>query len=1247
MSDSNKWTAEQLAAIETSGCDLLVAAAAGSGKTAVLVERIIKKVTNWEKAIDIDKLLVVTFTNAAASEMRERIGDAITKELDINPESKVFQRQLTLLPKASITTIHSFCLDVIRNNFHEINIDPNFRIADETETILLMQEGIEELFDLKYEAEDNEGFLSLVESYGGNKSDEKLEEIIIDVYKFSQSSPWPEKWLLAAAEDFNVDENFKFEESKWARCLLKNIKIEVSGLAANMGRAIDIIRANDELGVYLDNFTDEMNQIKGIIEHSELSWNSLYEYLNGISFNKLKPCKNCDETLKKYVTDIRNNVKKKVKDIQSNLMGIDEERLKKEMQGLYPMMKALSEIVIEFKEIYSEKKKDRGIIDFNDIEHYALNILTGVDEKGYVIPSNAALQYKERFEEVLVDEYQDSNLVQEVILSMVSRREEGNMNLFMVGDVKQSIYRFRQAMPELFLRKYNEFSEKEGDQRKITLFKNFRSRREVVEGVNYIFKQIMSENIGELNYNEREALNFGANFPEPPDENLAAGPIELHIVENGKKDDEEIEDIEETQEGEVDIDAEEDVDSVGLEARLVAKRIKAMVEGNNEKELKVYDKNLKAYRKIEYKDIVILLRTTKNWSNIFLDEFSRAGIPAFADTGMGYFETIEIKTMLSLLQVIDNPMQDIPLIAVLRSPMFSFTPEELIDIRLQGEGKSFYDALKLTAEDSISGTSIKAKDFLNKLHDWQIKSVYTPIDEFLWIIYMETGYFGYVSAMPGGVQRQANLKVLFERARQYENTSYRGLFNFITFINKLKRSSGDMGSAKILGENENVVRIMSIHKSKGLEFPVVIVSGMGKGFNMLDLRKGILFHKELGYGPDFVDHKRRYSFSSTMKEAIKTKIRIETLSEEMRVLYVAFTRSKEKLIITGSVRDIEKAAMKWGSSSERIEGKLSEYSILSSKCFLDWICPAVMNHKAGEKLTEAAGMDVKLTLDDESEWEVKTFTRRVILEGESTGAEAEAAAEEDSITAENLDKEKSYSPYSEEIRARLDFKYKYERAYGIPAKLSVSELKRAKNHELQDEDAAQLFNRAVLKRPVFMEEKQGLTAAERGTLMHLVMQHISFERTNGINEIRAQIKDMVKGDIIREFEAEAVNPRKIEAFFKSDLGVRMKNSPRAIRELPFTVELSAAEVYSDLPPDRYNDEKIMLQGVIDCFFEEAGEYVLLDYKTDYVAEGEIDTIKERYRLQIDCYARALERITGKTVKGKYIYLFSNGEIIKY
>lgn len=1239
MSNGTKWTDDQLLAIETQNCDLLVAAAAGSGKTAVLVQRIISKVTSLTSPVDIDSLLVVTFTNAAAAEMRERIGEAITKELDNNPDSKLLLRQLTLLQKASITTVHSFCLEVIRNNFHIINIDPNFRIADETEGILLKREAMQELFDNCYENPDNEGFLALVEAYGGTKSDEKVEEIVSRIYSFSESSPWPEKWLLDAAEAFNIDEDFDFGKSKWAISLLSNVKIELTGYLANMNRALEVIRGNNGLLPYLDTFTEERNMIEDIIHNKELIWEDIYNSIENISFGRLKTVKNADEEEKKYVSDIRKKVKEGIKKIQDTVIGTSNENINREIMELYPFMKSLSDLTIEFKHRYGEKKKERGIIDFSDIEHYALSILTETDDRGEITASETAKLYKNRFSEVMVDEYQDSNLVQEVLLSMVSRSLEGKPNRFMVGDVKQSIYRFRQAMPELFLGKYNSYIEGAGSERKITLYKNFRSRKEILEGVNHIFSQIMSENLGELSYTEREFLNPGAVFEEFMGEGLYGGPIELNVIENNKSEENDGDNDNDNDDIQFDgTEEQEEVDNIQLEARFSAKRIRELIDSSGDNEFKVFDKSLKTYRKVEYRDIVILLRATKNWSESFLEELGRESIPAFSDGGVGYFETIEIKTILSLLQIIDNPIQDIPLLAVLRSPIFAFTPEELIDIRTVYPEENFYNAIERFSMEETNALSIKLTDFLEKLKRWKDISIYTPVDEFLWQLFSESGYLSYVSAMPGGALRQANLKVLFQRARQFEQTSYRGLFNFINFINKLKQSNGDMGSAKILGENENVVRIMSIHKSKGLEFPVVIVAGAGKGFNMLDLRGSILYHNELGFGPDYVDIYKRYTYSSTIKEAIKTKMRLETLSEEMRVLYVAFTRAKEKLIITGCIKNIEKAAGRWENASELIEGKLSEFEILTSKCYLDWICPSVINHIEGKRL---------LNYETEKEegytpinWKINVIKRSMIIEDEPSDIEE--------TEEEELQEEKTTEGiYIEELDRRLSFIYPYDMSHRIPAKLSVSEIKRKFNEALADEEASTLFKTVELRRPVFLQRENKMTGAEKGTIMHLMMQHIDFTAEPNIENIKQQIENMVTAELLTKLEASTLNIKRIQGFLTSSLGVRLRASGNIIRELPFSIELPVTEVYRELSIQTYEQETIMLQGVIDCFFEEAGEYVLLDYKTDYATYESLGEIKERYRLQLEYYVKAIERISGKRVKNRYIYLFSIGEVVEY
>lgn len=1238
---SPKWTREQQMAIDTRDCNLLVAAAAGAGKTAVLVERIIKRITNEQRPVDIDKLLVVTFTNAAASEMRERIGDAISKALENNPHSKRLQNQLTLLNKASITTIHSFCLEVIKNNFHKIDLDPGFRIGDQTETTLLKLEVIEEMFEEWYELPDKEDFLSLVECYGGNRDDKDLQDMVLKLYEFAKSSPHPEKWLEEASSAFNVNEDFNFGDSDWAKVIASSVRIELLGLGSSMKKAVSIIKRSEGLEPYLENFENELKYISYLTECCQSSWKDLYDGFEGLEFKSLKRVsKDVNPDDKKLVSKVRDDVKGRIKKIYEDTFGLDNVDISREIRELYPLMRCLSKLVIDFDTRYSKRKREKGIIDFNDIEHFALEVLTCFDEKGNALPSDAALQYREKFDEILVDEYQDSNHVQEFLLNTISRQDIPNR--FMVGDVKQSIYRFRQAKPELFLEKYNTYSVKDGDlYRKINLYKNFRSRSEVIEGVNYIFKRLMSVNIGELEYTDDERLNLGSDYKQLSDnEGITGGPVEVHLIE--KSIDESAEEVFADNSGEEDeqslpLEDEEKIDNIQLEARMIALRIKELIQGEEGKKFKVHDRGIDGYRPLEFRDIVILLRATSRWAPVFLEELTNAGIPTFADTGVGYFETIEIKTIISLLQIIDNPMQDIPMLAVLRSPIFSFTPEELIDIRVGDSEITYYEAMKSAAkiQDDLGQ---RAQEVLSALVRWQHKALHMSVDELLWYLYKETGYYGYVGAMTGGVQRQANLRILFERAKQYEDTSFKGLFNFINFINKLKVSSGDMGSAKILGENENVVRIMSIHKSKGLEFPVVFVSGMGKQFNLQDLTRSILFHHSLGFGPEYVDYKRRIAYPSIIKESIKKKIKIESLSEEMRILYVAFTRAKEKLIITGSVNDLDKAIQRWNIEPDGI--KIPEYEVLKAKTYYDWIVPAIIHHR---DCASIKGNCEEQDADDNeiSRWEVKTWSRQDIILEER----AEIQEERDILKElEEINRDDTSSNYKDEILRRLNFKYKYEKSSGLPAKLSVTEIKRIRNLEMMDEDSTPMFSAVSLKTPVFLEEKSGLSSAERGTITHLVMQRLDFSKGFGFHDIKNQIDYMVRSELLSEVQAKSVNIKRIENFFKTDIGVRMINSSSVRREVPFHIELRSTEIYRDLPSD-YEGELIAVQGIIDCFFEENGEIVLLDYKTDYVTDDNIDEIKERYRVQIELYARAIEEITGKKVKEKFIHLFYNGQTI--
>lgn len=1247
-----KWTDEQLSAIKMRNCNLLVAAAAGSGKTAVLVERIIRIITNKDNPVDIDKLLVVTFTNAAAAEMRERIAAAISKALDKEPTSKNLQKQLTLLNRANITTMHSFCLDVIKNNFHKIDLDPSFRIGDQTEGILIKDEVIETLFEEKYDQEDTE-FTSLVEAFSTYKNDDNLKELIINMHNFIMSGPWPENWLKENAEAFNIETMEELNNSKWVLVLKNSIKVEIEGYIKMLEKAIEIINLTDGLEPYLETFSNELYSIKNAYNSIDCGLDDIYSSLCSISFGRLKSIKKdkvSDENAQNTVKSIRDDIKKKISELINNIFSVTPEEMLINIKGAYPTIKKLTEIVLEFGEKFRQKKKEKNILDFNDLEHLCLKILSDKDENGNIIPSKTAIEFKNLFDEVLVDEYQDSNNVQETIIELVSRRKDEFPNVFMVGDVKQSIYRFRQAKPELFMEKYINYTLEESNNRKIQLYKNFRSRKEVIDGVNYIFKEIMSETVGELEYTDEEALNLGASYENSEDENvILGGPIEVNIIEKS---------IEESDLNKEKLDEEDfenkEIEGVNLEGKIVAKRIKELMITTGNNVFKVLDKETGEYRPIKYKDIVILLRATKNWSESLLDELGQEGIPAYADTGSGYFESIEIRTIMSLLRVIDNPMQDVPVIAVLKSPIMGFSAEDLSIIRLKNKEKYFYENIADIAEENICDISeeliTRCKGFLEKLEIWRNKAIYMPIDEFIWYLYMDTAYYGYVGAMPNGVLRQANLKILFQRAKQFEQTSFKGLFNFINFINKLTKSSGDMGSAKILGENEDVVRIMSIHKSKGLEFPVVFICGTGKQFNLMDLNKNILYHDELGFGPDFVDLEKRVSIGTIAKEAIKKKMKLETLSEEVRILYVACTRAKEKLIITGTVNNIQKSIEKWISSASLDYNLILPSEILKGKSYLDWIGMSLCQHNDGKILREKIAVSNEISKDDNSKWDIKLWKRSDIV----VNNEDDKLEEEKEVKLSILEEEYDKDVYGE-VDKRLSYKYPLKESTKLKSNISVSDLKK-RNSEFIDqhvesintEDVESKNKRTVIT-PKFLQEEKGLTAAEKGTAVHFVMKKIDLDKVSSINEIKDQIQYLYENDFILEEEMKAVNPSKILNFFKSDLGKMMielhKEGKKIYRELPFYTEISSVNIDNTLS-EEYENEKVRLQGIIDCFFEYNGESILLDYKTDYVSRDNEQELKKKYIKQLDYYSDAVFKITGKKVSKRYLYSFYLEKVIE-
>ena len=1243
---ATKWTKEQLTAINTRNCNLLVAAAAGSGKTAVLVERIINIITSKENPVDIDKLLVVTFTNAAAAEMRERVALAISEQLDKTPNSKHLQRQLTLLNIASITTIHSFCLDTIRNNYHKIDLDPSFRIGDQTECILMKSEVIEELFEDEYE-NNNLEFMDLVEAFNSYKNDENLKNVILNLYNFVMSGPWPEKWLLENAQSFDIDSLEELNKSKWFSTLKDSIEIEIRGYITSFEYAIKIIKKNEWLDPYLQNLISELDCLKEVYESLNLGIEELYNAINKIEFKRLKTIKKSeiiDEKIQNNVKKIRDDVKKRIVELRENVFSLQPNEIVEKIKGVYPYINSLAEVVIEFSRRFAAKKKSKNILDFNDLEHLCLKILIDRDEEGNIIPSNASNKFREYFDEVLVDEYQDSNNIQETIINLVSRKELQDPNVFMVGDVKQSIYRFRQAEPELFINKYNNYSNEKGINRKVMLYKNFRSREEIIDGINYLFKTLMSTTVGELEYTEEESLNLGADFKKvEKSENIIGGPIEVCIIEKNNDDESTSENISE----------DEEVTGINLEGRFVANKIKEMMSPNNSERFKVLDKKTGDYRNLQYRDIVILLRATKNYSEVLLEELGLNQIPAYADTGTGYFESIEIRTIMSLLKIIDNPMQDIPIVAILKSPIGGFSAEELVDIRLENKEKYLYENIKSiskikTLSDDNMNIHIcdelinKCNRFIEKLNVWRNKSIYMPIDEFIWFLYMDTSYYGYVGAMPNGVLRQANLKVLFQRAKQFEQTSFKGLFNFINFINRLTKSSGDMGSAKILGENEDVVRIMSIHKSKGLEFPVVFLCGCGKNFNMMDLNSNILYHKELGFGLDYVDLEKRLSIPTLAKESIKKKMKFEILSEEMRVLYVALTRAKEKLVIVGSINDVDKSIEKWFNTSILGSEKVLESEVIKGKSYLDWIGMALCKHTAAESLLERINESNEYLRQDKSKWKIYNFNKSELLNL------AEKTNEIEKSNINLLDKEIDEDIYSE-INNRLAYKYPYKNSTILKSNISISDLKK-RDSQNDENNTIELYKEKEIMVPKFLQGQKDFTPAEKGTIVHKVMRNINLERVNTIKEIHIQVREMVDKELLSEAEGKTIRANKIFKYFNSKLGKMMllayKENPKNIhREVPFYTYVSSREIDNNLD-ELYDNEKIRLQGIIDCFFIINNKVILLDYKTDYIEKGNEDELVQKYKKQLEYYEDAVIKILNKKVDEKYLYSFSLGERIK-
>ncbi len=1220
-----KWTNEQLQAIQEKDSNILVAAAAGSGKTAVLVERIIHRII--DEQMDIDKILVVTFTNAAASEMRERILEAIYKKLEENTENVHLQRQIILLNKASICTIHSFCLDVIHNHFYEIDLPSNFKIADTAEIDLLKQEVLDDLFEQKY-TENDKDFIELLENYTNYRGDEALQELVLKIYKFIQSSPFPIKWLQEKLELLKIEDK-DISQTIWGNLIIQTVEDDIQESIMQLETIKSKMALYPEMTKFYQKICEDLIILKDLQNYN--SWDELYIKLLNFNFSNWPVDKKVTNDLKEDSKEIRNKVKKHIKEKTAKLLSCSQEQAVKDLRIITPILEKLANLVTEFTKNFAEKKKEKNCIDFNDIEHFALKIL--LDENNN--PTEVAKKYKEKFEEIAIDEYQDSNLVQEAILTSISK---GN-NIFMVGDVKQSIYKFRQARPELFLQKYDEYKNKEEktqeDNLKIQLFRNFRSRQNILNITNLVFESIMSKELGDINYNENEYLNYGANYPEPEEIKNYAGIAELDIID--LKEDESITAFE----GEEDEEEQERVEDDVLEAKFVANKIQELLNSD----YMVFDKK-QGYRKIRPKDIVILLRATSNLSPIYEKELSGLELPVFSDTSGTYLDTVEIQTILSVLKIIDNPLQDIPLVVVLRSSICNFTDNDLITIRLTDRNCNFYEALIKTRLICDGDLKDKIESFLEKLEKWKSISQYMPLDEFIWQIYLDTGYYQYVGLLPNGAMRQANLKTLFEKAKQYEKASFKGLFNFIQFIDKLKKQNGDLASAKLIGENEDVIRIMSIHKSKGLEFPVVFLCNSHKKFNMQDLNDNILLHQDIGFGPTIMDTTRKIKYSSIAKDAIKLKMKQETLSEEQRILYVALTRAKEKLYITGRSKDFTKYVQDKNKVLEMYESeniKLDAKLMKKANSYLDWIMYVYLFNQ-GRTITlkgEQYKLSDIITLNVSNKKDLlKTLAKEEVVE------QIDLKEKIEQILKNKSDEENKKSEQA--LEELLEWKYDYIVDTTLPTKSSVTKIKqeKIKLEEILKGIESEEVEYKKSYTPKFMQEDKKISSAEKGTLVHLCIQRLDEKKDYELKDIQNMILNLVEKEIITQNEADAIDVNLIYQYTKSQLFEELRQAKEVHKEQPFYINIPAKDVVSEAENSKKN---ILVQGIIDLYYIDKNDnLVLIDFKTDYISNepNAKEKILDKYKVQLEIYKTALEQALGRKVnktaiclvKDKYLLL---------
>lgn len=1193
---SVRFTEEQQKVIDTRQRNLLVSAAAGSGKTAVLVERIIQMLMDPVAPTPINNLLVVTFTNAAASEMRERIGQALYKAIELDPSNTYLQQQLTLLPSAMIMTLHAFCLTVIKNHFYRIDLDPGFKIGDEAELLLMKQEVLEEVLEALYEEKDP-GFFNLVEAYARGKSDDALESLVMSIYRMSRSHPRPSEWLAESLAELKFVSLDQWYKSMYIKFMLEKIDYTVKDLIGQCNKTFDLIEEDERLMPMAETIRVYLEHLLAL-EELKNDPEALFAYLTRIELPRAKSAKRgTDPELVEPVKQNRDLIKDRINELIDKYGHQYDQQFLNQMEISYAHMATLVKVVELFTEAFSIKKLSQYILDFNDIEHYALKIL--LDEEGK--PSEVASFYQDQFNEVLVDEYQDSNLVQETLVTSVSRVVQGNPNIFMVGDMKQSIYKFRLAKPELFADKYANYTYEDGPYQKIELHKNFRSREEVITMTNYLFWQLMSQNIGDVTYDQNAALHKGARY-EGESEDYRT---EILLIEKEA----------------------ESMPSIELEAMHIAVRIEKLV--HQPRPMMIFDKDQGINRQITYKDIVILLRTMSGWSETFVAVLKAYGIPVISNTSTGYFDTIEIQTMLNFLRLVDNPKQDIPLLAVLRSPVYDLTGDELVTLRMADTKVDFHSAMMLYHDSLLGETALgnKLEKFVDQLDGWRKLKNELGIYELTKRILYDTGYDDYIALMPGGLQRTSNMKMFMDLVYKYEQSSYKGLYHFLQYMENMHRQSVDYGEARLDQDSKNQVTIMSIHGSKGLEYPVVFVGGLSKQFNKMDLKQSVLLHQDYGFGTDHVLIDDRQIITSPTKQVIKDVMERELKSEELRILYVALTRAREKLILVATVKDIPKQLEKWHKSVGVKDIALPRHTVEKANTYLDWLMCSTIRHPSMAKLLKEIGINQMTSFD---------------LGEVQPCLEVKVLSDIEPISMKDKDEEQQedFNLEMEALKKRMSWTYEHQALEALHLSQSVSELKRMEMEE------SVYVGYQVSKpelRPLFVTGEQALTGAEKGTVFHKVMDHVNFEHNLTGQDCQDMIIKLVEQKVITQKEAMTINHKGIIGFIESDLGLRIQAAAMTgdvYKEQPFVMGIKASEI-AEVKTEDY----VMIQGVVDLYFQEEDDLVIVDYKTDYMKDINEADLVERYKSQMKYYKRALEQNLNKKVKEVYLYAVGVQKVI--